>query len=91
MNRQARCALATLREVIMAYPIALWRSSALSACAGLILVALEPALPASAQERLPPVPPDKYDAAQKQAAEEFQARARRRFPDRSQFSYASPN
>src|SRR5438309_6058606 len=57
----------------MACPIASWRSSALSACAGLILVALVPALPASAQERMPPVPPDKYDAAQKQAAEEFQA------------------
>jgi len=57
----------------MACSIASWRSSALSACAGLILVALVPALPASAQERLPPVPPDKYDAAQKQAAEEFQA------------------
>ena len=52
----------------MACPIASWRSSALSACAGLILVALVPALPASAQERMPPVPPDKYDAAQKRVA-----------------------
>jgi len=39
----------------------------------LILGALASALPASAQERMPPVSPDKYDAAQKKAAEEFQA------------------
>lgn len=57
----------------MGSPIAFWRSSTLSACAGLILGALASALPASAQERMPPVPPDTYDAAQKKAAEEFQA------------------
>jgi 4-carboxymuconolactone decarboxylase len=28
---------------------------------------------ASAQDRMPPVPPEKYDEAQKKAAEEFQA------------------
>ena len=28
---------------------------------------------ASAQDRMPPIPPEKYDAAQKKAAEEFQA------------------
>jgi len=39
----------------------------------LILGALASALSASAQERMPPVPPDTYDAAQKKAAEEFQA------------------
>jgi 4-carboxymuconolactone decarboxylase len=57
---------------MMGSPIAFWRSSTLSACAGLILGALVSALPASAQERMPPVPPDTYDAAQKKAAEEFQ-------------------
>jgi 4-carboxymuconolactone decarboxylase len=49
------------------------RPSALPVCAALILGALASALPASAQERMPPVPPDTYDAAQKKAAEEFQA------------------
>jgi len=39
----------------------------------LILGALASAFSASAQERMPPVPPDTYDAAQKKAAEEFQA------------------
>jgi 4-carboxymuconolactone decarboxylase len=53
--------------------IAFRRSRALSACAGLILGALASAFSASAQERMPPVSPDKYDAAQKKAAEDFQA------------------
>ena len=53
--------------------ISLSRPSSLSACAGLILGALASSLSASAQERMPPVSPDKYDAAQKKAAEEFQA------------------
>jgi hypothetical protein len=30
------------------------------------------ALPVSAQDRMPPIPPEKYDEAQKKAAEEFQ-------------------
>src|SRR5262245_47048112 len=58
---------------MMASPIAFWRLSARLACAGLTLGALASTLPASAQERMPPVPPDTYDAAQKKAAEEFQA------------------
>ena len=57
----------------MGSAIAFRRSRARSACAGLILGALASALPAFAQERMPPVAPDTYDAAQKKAAEEFQA------------------
>ena len=53
--------------------ISLLRPSTLSTLAALILGALASALPASGQDRMPPVPPEKYDEAQKKAAEEFQA------------------
>ena len=48
------------------------RPSMLSVWAVLILSALASALPALGQDRMPPVPPDKYDEAQKKAAQEFQ-------------------
>src|SRR6516162_9278928 len=40
-------------------------------CAAVVLCALLSALPASGQSRMPPVQPEKYDEAQKKAAEEF--------------------
>lgn len=45
----------------------------LSIWAVLILSALGSAPPALGQDRMPPVPPDKYDEAQNKAAQEFQA------------------
>jgi 4-carboxymuconolactone decarboxylase len=48
------------------------RPSMLSILAVLILSALASAAPALGQDRMPPVPPDKYDEAQKKAAQEFQ-------------------
>src|SRR5262249_39731833 len=48
------------------------RPSMLSIWAVLILSALASAPPALGQDRMPPVPPDKYDEAQKKAAQEFQ-------------------
>lgn len=41
--------------------------------AGVLAVALRLAAPASAQDRLPPIPPDQLTAAQKQAMQEFKA------------------
>jgi 4-carboxymuconolactone decarboxylase len=57
----------------MSCEISLLRPSVRSTCAALVLGTLVSALPVSAQERMPPVPPEKYDEAQRKAAEEFQS------------------
>src|SRR5262249_24602379 len=49
------------------------RARMLSIWAVLILSALASAPPALGQDRMPPVPPDKYDEAEKKAEQEFQS------------------